>query len=77
LQQQIQKLSIENRQSLDKISELQVGFEQKDRLIAHLEHNISEILVEKEKNVIRLKSEIVVLQNKVSESEESYKTKLL
>lgn len=54
-----------------------MGFEQKDRLIAHLEHNISEILVEKEKNVIRLKSEIVVLQNKVSESEESYKTKLL
>jgi hypothetical protein len=40
---------------------MQVSFENKDRLIAHLEQNISEMLVEREKNVIRLKSEIVLL----------------
>lgn len=56
---------------------MQVGFENKDRLIQHLEHNISEMLVEREKNVIRLKSEIVILQNKVTEGEESFKTRLL
>jgi hypothetical protein len=46
-------------------------------LIAHLEHNISEMLVEREKNVIRLKSEIVILQNKIHEGEESFKNRLI
>ena len=52
---------------------MQISFENKDRLIAHLEQNISEMLVEREKNVIRLKSEIVLLQNKVTDGEESFK----
>lgn len=46
-------------------------------MIAHLEHNISEMLVEREKNVIRLKSEIVILQNKIHEGEESFKNRLI
>lgn len=33
--------------------------------------------MEREKNVIRLKSEIVVLQNKVTEGEESFKARLM
>lgn len=56
---------------------MQIGFDNKDRLIAHLEHNISEMLVEREKNVIRLKSEIVILQNKIHEGEESFKNRLI
>lgn len=56
---------------------MQVSFENKDRLIAHLEQNISEMLVEREKNVIRLKSEIVLLQNKVTDGEESFKQRLV
>mgnify|MGYP006950280874 CR=1 FL=1 len=62
---------------MDRINDMQIGFENKDRLIQHLEHNISEMLVEREKNVIRLKSEIVVLQNKVTEGEESFKARLM
>jgi hypothetical protein len=56
---------------------MQIGFDNKDRLISHLEQNISEMLVEREKNVIRLKSEIVILQNKVTDGEESFKTRLM
>lgn len=35
------------------------------------------MLVEREKNVIRLKSEIVILQNKIHEGEESFKNRLI
>jgi len=35
------------------------------------------MLVEKEHNVIKLKSEIVLLQDKLNESENTYKSKLL
>ena len=35
------------------------------------------MLVEKEHNVIKLKSEIVLLQNKQAESENTYKNKLI
>ena len=55
---------------------MQLSTENKDRLIDHLERNISEMLVEREKIVIRLKSEIVILQNKVNEGEESFRTRL-
>jgi len=41
-----------------------IEFESKDRLINHLENSISQMLVEKEHNVIKLKSEIVLLQSK-------------
>jgi hypothetical protein len=44
---------------------MQVNIESKDKLIAHLENSISQMLVEREHNVIKLKSEIVLLQNKV------------
>jgi hypothetical protein len=44
---------------------MQLAIENKDRLIKHLEQNISEMLVEREKNVIRLKSEIVIYKNQV------------
>ncbi len=56
---------------------MQISFESKDRLIQHLENSISQMLVEKEHNVIKLKSEIVLLQNKQSESENTYKSKLI
>jgi|LauGreDrversion4_2_1035121.scaffolds.fasta_scaffold265167_2 hypothetical protein len=62
---------------MDRINEMQISHDNKDRLIQHLEHNISEMLVEREKNVIRLKSEIVVLQNKLTEGEESFKSRLM
>jgi len=38
-----------------------INLESKDRLISHLENSISQMLVEKEHNVIKLKSEIVLL----------------
>lgn len=56
---------------------MQISFESKDRLIQHLENSISQMLVEKEHNVIKLKSEIVLLQNKQAESENTYKNKLI
>jgi hypothetical protein len=39
----------------------QTAIESKDRLITHLESNIASFLVEREENIIRLKSEIVLL----------------
>lgn len=54
-----------------------IEFESKDRLINHLENSISQMLVEKEHNVIKLKSEIVLLQSKQAESENTLKTKLI
>ena len=49
LLKQIQQLQIENHHNLDKINDLNLESDNKDRLISHLEHNISEMLVEREK----------------------------
>jgi len=51
--------------------------ESKDRLINHLENNVSNMLVDREENAIKLKSEIVLLQTKLNDGEDTFNKRLL
>jgi len=62
---------------LNKIKQQHTSIESKDRLITHLESNIASLLVEREESIIKLKSEIVLLQTKVNDGEITFKERLL
>lgn len=51
--------------------------ESKDKVVAHLEANITNLLAEREDNTIKLKAEVVLLQQKLTDSESNVKKRIL
>lgn len=65
------KVQIENEGYLKKTNALNFKLEGKDRLIRHLENKVTQVMVEKEESSVTLKSEIVLLQNKLDEGQDT------
>lgn len=46
-------------------TKIESKLESKDKLVNHLEKKVTSVMLEKEEIIIRLKSEIVILKNKI------------
>jgi hypothetical protein len=76
LQDNILKVNIQNEKMVTQIEQLKTKLNGKDRLVRHLETKVTQIMVEKEDSVVKMKSETMLLQNKLDESEMQITRKL-
>ena len=55
---------------------VEAKLEAKERLIAHLEGKVTQVMVEKEEIIVTLKSDIVLLKASINENEKKFETKI-
>ena len=76
IQELFNKLQIENKNLRIYNQKCESKLESKQNLINHLESKVTSVMVEKEEIIIKLKSEIVLLTNKLELNEEKFQEKL-
>ena len=67
---------IENKNLRSYNQKCESKLESKQSLVNHLEDKVTSVMVEKEEIIIKLKSEIVLLKNKLELNEEKFQNKL-
>lgn len=64
----LNQVQIDNKNLQDENASLKTRLEGKDRRVTHLENKVTTILVENEENMLKLKSEIVLLKNQIDQN---------
>jgi chromosome segregation ATPase len=70
VQKQLNQVQIDNRNLSGENNVLKQRLQNKDRLVAHLENKVTQIMLENEEVILKLQSEIVLLKNQVNSNEE-------
>ena len=65
LQDLLNAIQIDNKNLQEENNAYKSRLESKDRLVAHLENKVTNIMLENEDTILKLKSEIVLLKNQI------------
>ena len=77
LQDLLNAIQIDNKNLLEENNAFKSRLESKDRLVAHLENKVTNIMLENEDTMLKLKSEIVLLKNSIDTSDQTTTKQLL
>ena len=77
LQDLLNAIQIDNKNLLEENNAFKSRLESKDRLVAHLENKVTNIMLENEDTMLKLKSEIVLLKNSIDTNDQTTTKQLL
>lgn len=72
----LNQVQITNKSLLKENQTMRTQLESKERLVSHLENKVTQIMLENEETVIKLKSEIITFKNQIEQAEEATRKKL-
>lgn len=73
----LNQVQIDNKNFQEENNAYKNRLESKDRLVAHLENRVTNIMIEHEETILKLKSEIVLLKNQIDTNEDTTTKQLL
>lgn len=73
----LNQCQIDNKNLTEENNALKTRIESKDRLVAHLENKVTQIMIENEETILKLKSEIVLMKNSIDTNNGATSKKLL
>ena len=76
IQELFNKTQIENKQLRTTNKKLDSKIDAKERLVIHLEGKVTEVMIQKEDIIVKLKSDIVLLRANIENSDKNFETKI-
>ena len=76
VQSMLNQVQITNKSLIKENQTMRSQLESKERLVSHLENKVTQIMLENEETVIKLKSEIITFKNQIEQAEEATRKKL-
>ncbi len=76
IQELFNKVQIENKQLRTTNKKLESKLEAKERLVTHLEAKVTQVMIDKEEIIVKLKSDIVLLKDQIASNDRDFQSRL-